>query len=77
MYPHSPETQGGLRKKELGWQVKGGDPASLFCTGEDSPGVSHPDMESSVQERHGPVGACPEKGHKNDPRDGEPPLQGH
>ena len=23
-------------------------------------------MESSVEERHGPVGACPGKGHKND-----------
>lgn len=22
-------------------------------------------MESSVQERHGPVGACPELGHRN------------
>ena len=36
----------------------------------------HPDVESSVQERHGPVGAHPEEGHKNDPRDGTPPLQG-
>ena len=33
-------------------------------------------MESSVQERHGPVGVCPEEGHKNDPRDGAPLLQG-
>ena len=31
-------------------------------------------MESSVQERCGPVGAHPEEGHKNDPRDGTPPL---
>jgi len=30
-------------------------------------------MESSVKERHGLVGVCPEKGHKNDPRDGTPP----
>jgi len=41
-----------------------------------SPGVLHPDVESSVQERHRPVGVCPEKGHKNDPRDGTPLLRG-
>jgi len=29
-----------------------------------------------VQERHGPVGAGPEEGHKNDQRDGTPLLQG-
>jgi len=29
--------------------------------------VPHPHVESSVQERHRPVGAHPEKGHKNDP----------
>jgi len=29
-----------------------------------------PDVESTVQEKHGPVGVCPEKGHKNDPGDG-------
>ena len=28
-------------------------------------------MEYSVQERHGPVGAHPEEGHKYDPRDGQ------
>ena len=33
-------------------------------------------MESSVQERHGAVGAHPEEGHKNDPRDGTPLLRG-
>jgi len=38
-------------------------------------GVLHPDGESSVQEKHRPIGAYPEKGHKNDPRDGTPPLQ--
>jgi len=32
-------------------------------------------MESSVKERHGLVGVRPEKGHKNDPRDGSPLLQ--
>ena len=29
----------------------------------------------SVQERHGPVGVCPEEGHRNDPRDGTPPFE--
>ena len=32
------------------------------------------DVESSVQERCGLVSTCPEKGHKNDPRDGTPLL---
>ena len=30
-------------------------------------------MESSVQERHGPVGVHLEEGHRNDPRDETPP----
>ena len=29
------------------------------------PGVLHPDVVSSVQERHGPIGTCAEEGHKN------------
>jgi len=33
-----------------------------------------PDVEFSVQERHGPVGECPEEGHKYDPRGGTPSL---
>jgi len=33
-------------------------------------GVPHPDVESSAQERCGPIGAHPEEGHRNDPRDG-------
>jgi len=33
-------------------------------------------VASSVQERHGAVGAHPEEGHKNDPKDGTPLLQG-
>ena len=32
-------------------------------------------MESSAQERCGPVGAHPEEGHKNDPWDGTPNLE--
>ena len=27
------------------------------------------------RERHGPVGACPEEGYKNDARDGTPPYK--
>ena len=44
--------------------------------GELGSGILHPDVESSVQERQRPVGARPEKGHKNDPRDETPLLQG-
>jgi len=41
-----------------------GDPAPLLCAGETSPGVLCPDVESSAQERHGPVGVHAEEGHK-------------
>jgi len=51
-----------------------GDSAPLLCAGETSSEVLHPEVESSVQERHGPAGACPEEGHKNDARDGTPLL---
>jgi len=37
--------------------------------GETSPGVLHPDVESSVKEKHGPIGVHPEEDHKNDPRE--------
>ena len=39
----------------------------------DLTGVLCPDVESSVQERHGHLGACSEKSHRNDPRDGPSP----
>jgi len=47
-----------------------------LCSGETSPGVVCPAPEPSAQEGHGPVGAGPEKGHKDDPRAGAPLLQG-
>jgi len=34
----------------------------------------HPAVEPSAQERHGPVVAGKEEGHKNDPRAGAPLL---
>ena len=64
MCPHSPESElySGLHQKKCHQQGEGGDPAALLCGGEASPGVLHPDVESSVQERHGPVGVHPEGG---------------
>ena len=78
MYPHSPESQtySGLHQKMHDQQVDIGGPAPLLCTGEASSGVLRPDAVSSVQERHGVVGAHPEEGHKNDLRDETPTLQG-
>jgi len=78
MCSHSPESQSypGLHQKHHGQQGKGGDPVPLLCTGETSPGVLHSDVESSEQEGYGPVGVCPEEGHKNDPRYGTALLGG-
>ena len=55
------------RKSTVSWAAstavwpagQGSDPALLLYTGEASPGVLHPDVESSVQERHGAVGVHP------------------
>jgi len=60
----------GCIKRSVGQQVEGGDSAPLLCSGETSPGVLRPALEPSAQEGHGPVGAGPDKGHKNDQRDG-------
>jgi len=50
--PRSPESQlyPGLHQKKHGQQVEGGDPVPLLCAGETSPGVQHPDVESSARE---------------------------
>ena len=45
------------------------DSAPLLSSGESPPGVLHPALEPSAQERHGPIGPDPEKGHKNCQRD--------
>ena len=67
MYPE-------LHQKKHGHQVVGGESAPLFCSGETSPGVLRPDVESSIKERCGPVGVHLEEGHKNDPRNKTPLL---
>ena len=53
MCPYSPGNPPypGLQRKH-GQQGKGEDPAPQLCAGETSPGVPHPDEESSAQERH-------------------------
>ena len=50
--------------QKCGQQIKGGDSAPLIHSGEIPPGVLHPPLESSAQERHGPVGAGPEEATK-------------
>jgi len=61
-----------LHGKKNSRHSEGGDSVPMPCVGETSPGVLCPDVESSVQERHGPVRVCPEI----DPRDGTLLLQG-
>ena len=78
MCPHGPGSQlyPGLHQKKCGQKVKGGDSAPLLQTGNTLSRVPYPDVESSVQEGHGPSGVPPEEGYKNGPRDGTPPPQG-
>ena len=78
MCTHSPEncSYPGLHKKEHRQQVKGGDSAPLLRSGETPPGVLHLVLGSLAKERHGPVGAGPEEGHKNGQRAGTSLLGG-
>jgi len=66
MYTHSPAGQPypGLHQEKRGQQVKVGDSAPLFCSGETSAGVLRPALEPSAQERNGAVGAGPEEATK-------------
>ena len=75
--PSQPRNQPypGLHPKKHGQQVEGVYPAPLLCAGETSPGILHPDVESSVQERCGPLGTRPEENPKNNQRDGKPPCE--
>ena len=61
--PHSPEGQPypGLHQKQCGQQGEGGDSVPLLCSGESPLRVLHPALQSSVQERHGPVREGPQK----------------
>ena len=61
-----------LLASRLPGHIKGGD--LPLCVGVASSGVLHPDVEPSVQERHGLVTVCPEEGYKKDLRDGTPLL---
>jgi len=38
--------------------------------------ILHPDVESTIQERWGPVGVHPQESHKSDPWNGAPLLRG-
>lgn len=77
MRPYSTERQPHPRlHQKHDQEVKLGDPDPILCAGEISPGILHPDVESSVEERCEPIGVHPEDGHKKDPKDGAPLLCG-
>ena len=54
--------------------TEGGDATPLLCSCETPPGVLCPVLGPPIQEKHGAVGAGPDKGHKNDQKAGAPPL---
>ena len=70
MCARSPESQPcpGLHQKKHGQQVEGGDSVLLLHSAETPPAVLRPALGSPAQERHGAVGARPEKGHKDGQR---------
>lgn len=70
------QTAPGAASKQHGQQVKEGDSPSLLHPHETPPGLLHPPVRSSVQERHWPVRVCPEMAHKIGQRDGMPHLWG-
>jgi len=76
MCTHSPEGQPypGLHQNKSGQKVEGGDSAPLLLSGETSPGVLRPALESPAQEGRGPVGVGPEESHEDDLRAGAPLL---
>jgi len=51
----------GLHQENCGQQVEGRDSAPLLYSGEISPGVLRPALEPPARERHGAIGAGPEK----------------
>jgi len=66
MCAHSAEGQlyPGLHPQQRGQQGEGGDSAPLLRSGETPPGVLHPALEPSAQERHGALGAGAEEATK-------------
>jgi len=64
----------GCIKSNMAITSREGYSVPLLCSVESPPGVLHPALEPSAQERHGPVGADPKEGHKNVQRAGTPLL---
>ena len=55
-------------------QVGGGDSPPSLCCQEIPPGILHPGLGSSMQERHGHVKVGLEEAHEDDQRAGAPVL---